>query len=61
MGSGCSGGRAACQHVDSMEAHKLCQGNVDRMETAGSRLKLASGDGEFFFPLMGQETSSCLL
>lgn len=53
VGSGCHGSRAACQPVDSMEAHKLCQGGVDRMEVAGSKVKLVSGAGEFFLPFDG--------
>lgn len=50
MGGGCHGSRAACQHVDSMEAQKLCQGKACRMEAAGSKVKLVSGAGNFFPP-----------
>ena len=51
MGSGCSGIRAVCQHTESMEVHKLCQSGADRVEAAGSKVKLASGAGDIFYLL----------
>lgn len=61
VGRGCSGSRAVCQHIKSMEVHKLCQSKADRTEAAGCRAKPVSGARHFSSLSMGQEINPCLL
>lgn len=39
------------QHLDLMEAQKLCQGQAERMHTASSKGRLAAGSTDVSLPL----------